>query len=436
MVASSSSSSSKGNSKNNKNNKSNKSKNTASQSSGINLTTTATNQSNNNTNAIPTFNPNDLNKLAPQSRELLSEILSALKTLNLPSTRENMEYLLATSKGQQFIIEGKLREGADLYMELYQNHPTSFATFSTLMYYGQNFDRPGFEPTERDMEFIKNIEKGKVPTHLSANREIPKLERGCAAFFRGYVYSKQGDRQGAAQKYMRTIEIIQSMTPEEGNQKVVHGDRGWERAQDIAEGFVANARLNLKRMTILAEPDEPLFDNDEVGLEPEEVKAVMALVDRAEELKGITCDWCKKERTTIEAAGTSNANGDDEDGAGPKPVKLKQCGKCKRNWYCSSECQKKAWSAGHKKSCRDPYDLKKDDVVVLKNLVSKPELNGSIVTIVKRSVPVNTDSDDQLGNAYDGDTRWTVRDLLGKQTPRSVKAANIRVVIPVEERNA
>ena len=33
-------------------------------------------------------------------------------------------------------------------------------------------------------------------------------------------------------------------------------------------------------------------------------------------------------------------------------VKLKQCSKCKAQWYCSKECQIKAWKAGHKKDCK------------------------------------------------------------------------------------
>ncbi|EJK75318.1 hypothetical protein THAOC_02960, partial [Thalassiosira oceanica] len=32
--------------------------------------------------------------------------------------------------------------------------------------------------------------------------------------------------------------------------------------------------------------------------------------------------------------------------------KLKQCSKCKAQWYCSKECQVEAWRAGHKKDCK------------------------------------------------------------------------------------
>lgn len=31
---------------------------------------------------------------------------------------------------------------------------------------------------------------------------------------------------------------------------------------------------------------------------------------------------------------------------------LQRCGLCKAVWYCSKECQKRDWRAGHKEACR------------------------------------------------------------------------------------
>ena len=41
--------------------------------------------------------------------------------------------------------------------------------------------------------------------------------------------------------------------------------------------------------------------------------------------------------------------------------KFKQCSKCKAQWYCSKECQVKAWKAGHKKDCKRTTVLKFED---------------------------------------------------------------------------
>ncbi|EJK45908.1 hypothetical protein THAOC_35455 [Thalassiosira oceanica] len=42
-------------------------------------------------------------------------------------------------------------------------------------------------------------------------------------------------------------------------------------------------------------------------------------------------------------------------------AKFKQCSKCTAQWYCSKECQVKAWRAGHKKDCKRARILKFED---------------------------------------------------------------------------
>ena len=32
------------------------------------------------------------------------------------------------------------------------------------------------------------------------------------------------------------------------------------------------------------------------------------------------------------------------------------CSRCKQAWYCTPNCQKKAWAAGHKLICKDDKD--------------------------------------------------------------------------------
>ena len=64
------------------------------------------------------------------------------------------------------------------------------------------------------------------------------------------------------------------------------------------------------------------------------------------------------------------------DACGRTDTKLKACSRCKRAWYCSTDCQKSDWTV-HKQNC----GVKIGDHVILKNLKSKPELNGTVVKV-------------------------------------------------------
>ncbi|KAJ3280134.1 hypothetical protein HDU76_009266 [Blyttiomyces sp. JEL0837] len=54
---------------------------------------------------------------------------------------------------------------------------------------------------------------------------------------------------------------------------------------------------------------------------------------RALEIRGVVCDGCHGKNTKNTSDGSA---------------KLKQCARCRSYWYCSPECQKAAWKAGHK----------------------------------------------------------------------------------------
>ncbi|KAJ3284390.1 hypothetical protein HDU76_008307 [Blyttiomyces sp. JEL0837] len=144
------------------------------------------------------------------------------------------------------------------------------------------------------------------------------------------------------------------------------------------------------------------------------VLTLLDLVRKLDQIKGAVCDGCKKR--------TNNANGG-------KASKLQQCARCRRFWYCSQECQRADWKAGHRKSCREPFDLKGGDIVQLRGLSDK-ELNGTIVVVVKA---VNGDDDEEN---RDGETGWMVK-TIGAEGERtlSVKACRTIMMIPVEERS-
>ena len=62
---------------------------------------------------------------------------------------------------------------------------------------------------------------------------------------------------------------------------------------------------------------------------------------------------------------------------------LLQCSRCKMAYYCSGICQKKAWKAGHRHACRAPGQIEVGDIMLVKDIVRKPELNKKIVKVIK-----------------------------------------------------
>jgi hypothetical protein len=54
------------------------------------------------------------------------------------------------------------------------------------------------------------------------------------------------------------------------------------------------------------------------------------------------------------------------------------CTRCKMACYCSKECQKAQWKAGHKQACRKPGQIEGGDWMQLQGLVSQPQLNTKV----------------------------------------------------------
>lgn len=44
-------------------------------------------------------------------------------------------------------------------------------------------------------------------------------------------------------------------------------------------------------------------------------------------------------------------------------VNFDKCSRCKRAYYCSQDCQRAAWNAGHKHACRKPLERKVGDLM-------------------------------------------------------------------------
>jgi len=79
---------------------------------------------------------------------------------------------------------------------------------------------------------------------------------------------------------------------------------------------------------------------------------------------GDKCDLCRK---TPSESGVTNFNA---------------CSRCQRAYYCSPECQRAAWKSGHKKTCRKLDERNVGDIMHLRDLQERSELNGRLVELV------------------------------------------------------
>jgi len=60
-------------------------------------------------------------------------------------------------------------------------------------------------------------------------------------------------------------------------------------------------------------------------------------------------------------------------------IKFRRCGKCKCTVYCSSECQKRAWTESHKEKCGAPaYRGQPSPAQDAIDLVLKPRFNEKL----------------------------------------------------------
>ena len=93
--------------------------------------------------------------------------------------------------------------------------------------------------------------------------------------------------------------------------------------------------------------------SDAAGDEFQSLKEVLKddfepLVDLAMRLPGATAAAEKDAEKPAERCAVCRSRGD-----------LHRCSGCKAVWYCSSECQRKDWKTGHKKTCQSTAGAKK-----------------------------------------------------------------------------
>ncbi|CAB9503905.1 expressed unknown protein [Seminavis robusta] len=87
------------------------------------------------------------------------------------------------------------------------------------------------------------------------------------------------------------------------------------------------------------------------------------------EVGGFACDCCGKSQEEF------------------GQVRMKCCSQCNMAYYCSAECEAKAWRAGHHRACRPVGAIQVGDIMQLVPSKSlKPELNSELVKIVEADI--------------------------------------------------
>jgi len=61
---------------------------------------------------------------------------------------------------------------------------------------------------------------------------------------------------------------------------------------------------------------------------------------------------------------------------------LNACASCEKAFYCSRECQRKQWKAGHSDHCRKPGEFRPRDYARVLGLRSRAELNHKPVQVI------------------------------------------------------
>jgi hypothetical protein len=295
---------------------------------------------------------------------------------------------------------GQHRRAADKYLEatLAAPSPWSSNRYQIFTGYTSILRESYFTPSSDDLEAL-----GK----LARNKKEAILFRTEAAYTLGLLQWDVGNRTEAAEQYRTAIWLgREKATEKERKKRVISINGGGDAAAQpfknvgtLIDETVAQVETNLARLearslpdissismmgsnsstsgSIPSPPPPPMMKRSDgstvplrvrhtpiplgplpVGISREDMGRLLAV-------GGGECDHCHK---TLQELGVHH---------------LRRCTACQRAFYCSEDCQKKQWKAGHKQACRQPGQWEAGDYVRLEGLTSRPELNGTVVQVVQ-----------------------------------------------------
>jgi len=277
------------------------------------------------------------------------------------------------------------RESANKYLEAFEASPSKWAENRWQIFRGYTsiLQEEYFAASQIDFEALQKVVNDKSEV---------KLYRCEAAFTSGLLSWIAKNREEAAAFYRDAIRLATKAAEKERKRKVMAtiatpdgnatAGLGLRLVGEIIDEIKEQANGNLEnlenftvqrnryplptpkqRMRSDGTPMPRAFRQTKISQGPLGTTLTREQAGLMLSVGGESCDHCKKTRKEL----------------GLKH--LKACSRCKRAYYCSEDCQKEQWRAGHKEYCRKPGEIKPGDYCRLNGIQSRPEINGEVVEV-------------------------------------------------------
>lgn len=317
-------------------------------------------------------------------------------------------YLYYATKAAQCFQRGEHRESADDYWESFFSRPDDWDenVYHILHGYTSILRESYFSTSSKD---FKNL------TSLARDGKAPKLYRQEAAWTLGLLAWDARKREKAGDYYREALAFIDQASDFERNQKMMHTvvRNGMPYPEVLAVSQILqesrnNIAGNLSRMeNPFGSPGlnpSNFVRSDGTAMPNIPIKTRFPLNEASSlaprlAVGGSACDSCGK---TWQDLGKAN---------------LDRCMLCKKAYYCSRTCQKTAWKNGHREACRKDGQIEIGDIMKLRKIAAKPELNGELVRILSKDA------------AQEG--RWQVESLVAS-TKMSIATEKLEHIRPAK----
>mmetsp|Transcript_50738 Transcript_50738/g.61075 ORF Transcript_50738/g.61075 Transcript_50738/m.61075 type:complete len:335 (+) Transcript_50738:188-1192(+) len=282
----------------------------------------------------------------------------------------------------KFWGQGKHREAANEYWEAFKASPspTHELRYDTLHGYTSMLRKeqtnPEFVVSDNDMDNMRKIFEDKHELRLF------RLE---AALTLGINHYSRSERHKCEDVFDRAVTIGERKPKNAKQEKVeqkqmvliIEGKQHMKPMKEIMEDVLKDCKDNLIALnrntkgSITFEPElmpdgtisQPARKTHRMPIGPGGTVLTEDEINNLIDVGGIHCDFCKR-----------------------KGTKLFKCARCRREFYCSKECQRKQWTEkDHKVYCRKEGEFKPGDLVQIARLKNKPELNNRIVCVLGRN---------------------------------------------------
>ena len=305
-------------------------------------------------------------KSSTEQAEIMDYFLSQIRPTERDAFAEHLEGLQAevssfadlVKEGLRLEDSGDLREAANKYWEAFQvaSDLGNSRRYVLLAYFTDMMRSHSDMVTKQDRKKLKKVFRDDQEAALN------RIEAGHALG----VMAGGGKGAVSATACQEVREIWREAltiraTPEELAQKIFFGRDHLVLYEEIFEQCRDHIRTSLETDISFFLSKEKYEHSKEVVHEDEDPE----LFRRMTEIAGEKCDYCHVGAQYL--------------GIG----KLACCSLCRLAFYCSRDCQVAAWqSGGHKKACRPADARVSGDLMHVKGLKARKDMNGRLVRLV------------------------------------------------------